>query len=103
MPYALNRVISPVLSRGPEEEVIRRHHAALDVPCGEVHEVSAMLSRIAPGRLVVPNGAATRPGTTASVTMCCRGQATRCRRRAVRGPVSPTPRQDPIPTRRRSP
>ena len=28
---------------GPDEEAVRRHHAALNVPCGEVHEVSSLL------------------------------------------------------------
>jgi hypothetical protein len=28
---------------GPNEESIRRHHAALNVPCSEVHEVSSLL------------------------------------------------------------
>jgi Protein of unknown function (DUF4242) len=27
---------------GPDEEAIRRHHAALGVPCGDVHEVSSI-------------------------------------------------------------
>jgi hypothetical protein len=27
---------------GPDEEAIRRHHAALNVPCGEVHEVNSL-------------------------------------------------------------
>jgi hypothetical protein len=27
---------------GPDEEAIRRHHAALGVPCGDVHEVSGL-------------------------------------------------------------
>jgi hypothetical protein len=27
---------------GPDEDAIRRHHAALDVPCGEVHHVSTL-------------------------------------------------------------
>jgi hypothetical protein len=31
------------LLEGPDEEAIRRHHAALDVPCGEVHEVNSLL------------------------------------------------------------
>lgn len=26
----------------PDEEAVRKHHAALDVPCGEVHQVSAL-------------------------------------------------------------
>src|ERR1700735_4443908 len=28
---------------GPDEEAIRRHHAALNVPCGEVHQVDGLL------------------------------------------------------------
>ena len=28
---------------GPDEEAIRNHHAALNVPCGEVHEVNSLL------------------------------------------------------------
>lgn len=28
---------------GPDAEAIRRHHAALNVPCGEVHQVSSLL------------------------------------------------------------
>ncbi len=28
---------------GPGEEAIRRHHAALNVPCGDVHQVSSLL------------------------------------------------------------
>jgi len=31
------------LLEGPDEEAIRRHHAALDVPCGDVHEVNSLL------------------------------------------------------------
>jgi hypothetical protein len=27
---------------GPDEEAIRRHHAALGVPCGDVHEVNSI-------------------------------------------------------------
>ena len=26
----------------PDEEAVRRHHAALDVPCGEVHRVDRL-------------------------------------------------------------
>ena len=26
----------------PDEEAVRRHHAALDVPCGEVHRVDSL-------------------------------------------------------------
>ncbi len=28
---------------GPDEEAIRKHHAAVDVPCGDVHRVSSLL------------------------------------------------------------
>jgi Nickel responsive protein SCO4226-like len=31
------------LLEGPDEQAIRNHHAALDVPCGEVHEVHSLL------------------------------------------------------------
>jgi Protein of unknown function (DUF4242) len=31
------------LLEGPDEEAIRRHHAALDVPCGDVHQVNSLL------------------------------------------------------------
>ncbi|MGH3398947.1 MAG: nickel-binding protein [Streptosporangiaceae bacterium] len=27
---------------GPDEEAIRQHHAALGVPCGDVHRVSGL-------------------------------------------------------------
>lgn len=27
----------------PDEEAVRKHHAALDVPCGDVHQVSSLL------------------------------------------------------------
>jgi hypothetical protein len=27
---------------GPDEDAVRRHHAALGVPCGDVHEVSSL-------------------------------------------------------------
>jgi Protein of unknown function (DUF4242) len=27
---------------GPDEEAIRQHHAALGVPCGDVHQVSVL-------------------------------------------------------------
>jgi hypothetical protein len=30
------------LLEGPDEEAIRKHHAALDVPCGEVHRVDSL-------------------------------------------------------------
>ncbi len=28
---------------GPDEAAIRQHHAALDVPCGDVHQVDSLL------------------------------------------------------------
>jgi hypothetical protein len=31
------------LLEGPDEEAVRKHHAALEVPCGEVHEVNSLL------------------------------------------------------------
>lgn len=31
------------LLEGPDEEAIRDHHAALNVPCGEVHQVNSLL------------------------------------------------------------
>lgn len=31
------------LLEGPDEEAIRKHHAALDVPCGDVHPVDSLL------------------------------------------------------------
>ena len=31
------------LLEGPDEEAIRQHHAALNVPCGEVHQVDSLL------------------------------------------------------------
>lgn len=27
----------------PDEEAVHRHHAAIDVPCGDVHPVSSLL------------------------------------------------------------
>jgi hypothetical protein len=30
------------LLEGPDEEAIRHHHAAIGVPCGEVHQVSGL-------------------------------------------------------------
>ena len=30
------------LLEGPDEQAIRAHHAALGVPCGDVHQVSAL-------------------------------------------------------------
>jgi hypothetical protein len=31
------------LLEGPDEEAIRNHHAALHVPCGDVHQVDSLL------------------------------------------------------------
>lgn len=31
------------LLEAPDADAVRRHHAALDVPCGDVHEVSSLL------------------------------------------------------------
>lgn len=31
------------LLEGPDEDAIRKHHAALDVPCGDVHQVESLL------------------------------------------------------------
>ena len=31
------------LLEGPDEESVRKHHAALDVACGDVHQVSSLL------------------------------------------------------------
>jgi hypothetical protein len=31
------------LLEGPDEEAIRRHHQALGVPCGDVHQVNSLL------------------------------------------------------------
>jgi hypothetical protein len=31
------------LLEGPDEDAIRRHHAALGVDCGDVHEVDSLL------------------------------------------------------------
>ena len=30
------------LLEGPDEEAIRKHHAALGVPCGDVHQVDSL-------------------------------------------------------------
>ena len=30
------------LLEGPDEDAIRQHHAALGVPCGDVHQVSSL-------------------------------------------------------------
>jgi Protein of unknown function (DUF4242) len=31
------------LLEGPDEEAIRQHHAALNVPCGDIHQVNSLL------------------------------------------------------------
>jgi Protein of unknown function (DUF4242) len=31
------------LLEGPDEEAIRKHHQALNVPCGDVHRVDSLL------------------------------------------------------------
>ncbi len=31
------------LLEAPDEDAVRRHHAALEVPCGPVHEVNRLL------------------------------------------------------------
>lgn len=31
------------LLEAPDAEAVRKHHAALDVPCGDVHEVNQLL------------------------------------------------------------
>lgn len=31
------------LLEAPDEEAVRKHHAALDVPCGDVHQVEGVL------------------------------------------------------------
>jgi alpha-D-ribose 1-methylphosphonate 5-phosphate C-P lyase len=31
------------LLEAPDEESVRKHHAALDVPCGDVHRVDGLL------------------------------------------------------------
>jgi Protein of unknown function (DUF4242) len=31
------------LLEGPDEEAIRNHHAAINVPCGDVHQVTGLL------------------------------------------------------------
>jgi hypothetical protein len=31
------------LLEAPDADAVRHHHAALDVPCGEVHEVNGLL------------------------------------------------------------
>jgi hypothetical protein len=31
------------LLEGPDEEAIRHHHEALNVPCGDVHRVDSLL------------------------------------------------------------
>ena len=31
------------LLEAPDEEAVRKHHAALDVPCGQVHRVDSLM------------------------------------------------------------
>jgi Protein of unknown function (DUF4242) len=31
------------LLEGPDEQAVRDHHAALNVPCGDIHQVSGLL------------------------------------------------------------
>ena len=31
------------LLEGPDKDAIRKHHEALNVPCGDIHEVSSLL------------------------------------------------------------
>jgi hypothetical protein len=31
------------LLEGPDEDAVRKHHDALNVPCGDVHEVNGLL------------------------------------------------------------
>jgi hypothetical protein len=31
------------LLEGPDEQAVRDHHAALGVPCGDVHQVNSLL------------------------------------------------------------
>ncbi|MDX6232344.1 MAG: hypothetical protein QOH68_1328 [Nocardioidaceae bacterium] len=31
------------LLEAPDEEAVRKHHAALDVPCGDVHRVESLM------------------------------------------------------------
>jgi len=31
------------LLEAPDEDAVRKHHAALDVPCGDVHRVDSLL------------------------------------------------------------
>jgi hypothetical protein len=38
------------LLEGPDEEAIRKHHAALHVPCGDVHQVNGLLDGHGPLR-----------------------------------------------------
>jgi hypothetical protein len=42
---------------GPDEEAIRRHHAALEVPCGDVHQVNSLALLSPPGDGPTPGSA----------------------------------------------
>ena len=42
------------LLEGPDEDAIRQHHAALGVPCGDVHQVNSLTDR--PGCRGHPGG-----------------------------------------------
>jgi hypothetical protein len=42
---------------GPDEEAIRRHHAALEVPCGDVHQVDSLALLPPPGDRPAPGSA----------------------------------------------
>jgi hypothetical protein len=42
---------------GPDEEAIRRHHAALEVPCGDVHRVDSLALLAPPGDGPAPGSA----------------------------------------------
>ncbi len=37
------------LLEAPNEDAIRKHHAALNVPCGDVHQVDSCANRAARG------------------------------------------------------
>jgi hypothetical protein len=42
---------------GPDEEAIRRHHTALEVPCGDVHQVNSLALLSPPGDEPTPGSA----------------------------------------------
>jgi hypothetical protein len=65
---------------GPDEDAIRQHHAALGVPCGDVHQVDSLaLPGTKPSR---------RPGRLASIPV---------KRRIGGQSGSPTKTQSPLP------